>query len=94
MIVEGALIGALLTWHYFLTVTRHALREGVVLASVWILTSWALDFIALMPFAGMTAWRYFVEIGFRYLAMFSIPVAVGAVLRQRADGRVELPRAA
>ena len=94
MIVEGALVGSLLTWQYFRTVTAHPLREGVVLATVWLLISWTFDFVALVPFAGMSAWRYFVEIGFRYLGMFALPVTVGAVLGSRIDRRVELRTAA
>jgi hypothetical protein len=83
MIVEGAFAGAFLACYYFRTVQTRFLREGITLGLVWIVTNWALDFIALVPFADLTAWRYFVEIGFRYLGIFSTTIAIGHILEQR-----------
>lgn len=84
MIVEGTLVGAVLTAAYFLRVERNFLREGVVLAAVWILLNWALDFAALLPFTKMPLDRYFIEIGARYLAMAAPTVVAGFLLERRA----------
>jgi hypothetical protein len=98
MIVEGSLVGAFLACQYFRTVERAFLREGLLLGLVWVATSWFLDFVALVPFADITAWRYFVEIGFRYLAMFAPTVAIGYTVAERQPRRLRatdvLPKAA
>ncbi len=83
MIVEGALVGAVLTVLYFLAVKSDYLREGMTVAIVWIAVNWLLDFVALLPFSGLTIPRYFIEIGLRYLAIVAPTVAVGYVLQQR-----------
>lgn len=84
MIVEGALVGTALTVLYFLTVKSAFLREGITLAGVWIVVSWLLDFVALLPFSGHTIPRYFIDIGLRYLAIVAPTIAVGYVLEKRA----------
>ena len=38
-----------------------------------------MDFVALLPFAGLTLPRYFIEIGLRYLAIVAPTVAIGFV---------------
>jgi uncharacterized membrane protein YpjA len=83
MIVEGALVGAALTAHYFQEVERDHLREGIILAAVWIVLNWLLDFVALLPFTNQTLPRYFAEIGLRYLAIAAPAVAVGYVLERK-----------
>lgn len=83
MIVEGALVGAALTAHYFEGVERDYLREGLLLAAIWIGLNWLLDLIALLPFTRQTIARYLAEIGLRYLAIAAPAVAVGYVLHRR-----------
>jgi hypothetical protein len=85
MVVVGSLVGALLTVIYFAGVRRSYLREGVLLGLVWLLLSWGLDFVALLPFSQVTLGRYFLEIGLRYVGMLSPTVAVGYVLRRRLE---------
>ena len=92
MMVEGALVGTVLACHYFSTVQTAFLREGIELGIVWVAVNWALDFAALMPFADLTVWRYFVEIGFRYLAMFASTVALGYVLASRLERSATSPQ--
>lgn len=86
MIVEGSLLGALLTAIHFTQVRADYLREGIVLAAIWITISWLLDFVALLPFTHHTLPRYFMEIGLRYLAMAAPTVAVGYVMQRRMVG--------
>lgn len=85
MIVEGSLFGALLTAHYFKDVEKDFLREGILLAVVWIIVNWLLDFAALLPFTGQSIPRYFIEIGLGYLAMAAPAVAVGWVLSHKLE---------
>jgi uncharacterized membrane protein YpjA len=92
MIVEGALVGTVLACEYFRTVQAAFLREGIVLGTVWVGVNWALDFAALVPFADLTVWRYFVEIGFRYFAMFASTVALGYVLASRLERATTSPQ--
>ena len=84
MMLEGALMGVVLTVWYFLEVKGGFLREGLSLAAVWILVGWLMDFVALLPFAELTLSRYFLEIGLRYLAITAPTVAVGFVLERKA----------
>ena len=88
MIVEGSIAGAVLTVLYFKGLDRDFLRHGLIVATVWLGINWGLDFLALLPFTGMSPTRYFMEIGLRYLALAALAVAVGYGLEQRAnDGR-------
>jgi hypothetical protein len=88
MIVEGAIVGGVLTALYFLHVKEEYLQEGITLALVWIAVSWLLDFVALLPFANLTIPRYFIEIGLRYLAIVAPTVTVGYVLQRRNGQQV------
>lgn len=83
MIVEGTLLGAVLTAIYFTRVQTDYLREGILLAAIWITLSWLLDFVALLPFTHQTVPRYFMEIGLRYLGMAAPTVAIGYVMQRR-----------
>jgi predicted membrane protein len=93
MIVEGGLVGAVLACEYFRSVQAGFLREGIRLGMVWIGVNWALDFAALMPFADLTVWRYFVEIGFRYVAILATTTALGYLLGERLERSMASPRA-
>jgi hypothetical protein len=83
MIVVGTLVGGFLTAHYFLKVDRDYLKEGILLALIWIAVNWLLDIVALLPFTKQSIPRYFQEIGLRYLAMVAPTVALGFVLQRK-----------
>lgn len=83
MIVEGAIVGGILSALYFLGVISQFLREGLITSAVWIVMNWVLDFVALLPFSGHSIPRYFIEIGARYLAIVASLVAIGYVLEQK-----------
>jgi uncharacterized membrane protein YpjA len=88
MIVEGSIVGAVLAVIYFQTVERDFLREGTVLAAVWVGVSWLLDFVGLLPVSELSLARYFIEIGLRYLAIAALVVAIGYVLDKKLpEGR-------
>jgi uncharacterized membrane protein YpjA len=83
MVVEGALLGGVLAALYFNEVQKDFLREGMIVATVWIVLNWFLDFVALLPFSGHTVSRYFLEIGLRYFAIMSPVCAIVYVLHER-----------
>lgn len=83
MVVEGALVGSVLASLYFVTLQRDFLREAIVLSVVWMVVNWLLDYVALLPFSGQSLPRYFVEIGFRYLAIGWLVLAIGFVLERK-----------
>jgi len=89
MIVEGALVGGILSALYFQRVRGGFLREGVITSVVWMLVNWGLDLVALLPFTGHTIPRYFIEIGGLYVAMAAPLVAIGYVLEQRSPEKHE-----
>jgi uncharacterized membrane protein YpjA len=87
MVVESSIVGAVLAASYFQSVERNFLREGIVLAAVWIVMNWLLDFVGLLPFSDLSLGRYFIEIGLRYLAIAALAVAIGYVLqKKRSEG--------
>ena len=83
MIVEGSIVGGVLAAVYFLGVRRDFLREGIVLAVVWIVLNWVLDYFGVLTFTKMPLDRYFLEIGLSYIAMAAPTVALGYVLEKR-----------
>ena len=83
MIVEGAIVGGVLSALYFQGVTSQFLREGLITSAVWITLNWVLDFVALIPFSGHSVPRYFIEIGARYLAIAAPLMAIGYVLEHK-----------
>ena len=83
MVVEGALVGGILSALYFQKVRGRFLHEGIITSVVWIFVNWGLDLIALLPFTGHTVQRYFIEIGALYLAMAAPLVAIGYVLEHK-----------
>lgn len=89
MIVEGTIVGGVLSALYFQEVTSRFLREGLITSAVWIVMNWALDFVALLPFSGHSVSRYFIEIGARYLAMAAPLVAIGYVLEHKLRENLE-----
>jgi hypothetical protein len=85
MVVEGALVGGILSALYFQGVRGGFLREGVITSVVWMFVNWGLDLVALLPFTGHTIPRYFIEIGALYVAMAAPLVAIGYVLEHRSQ---------
>jgi hypothetical protein len=91
MMVEGALVGGVLSAMYFIRVPNQFLREALITSAVWILVYWGLDGVALLPFTGQSVPRYFIEIGALYLGMAAPLVAVGYVLEAKSAGTARAP---
>lgn len=83
MIVEGSIVGAVVTGLYFLPLRQDFLRHGIIAGCVWLVLNWLLDVVALLPFNGMPLGRYFLEIGLRYVAMAVLPIVAGYLLERR-----------
>jgi len=89
MVMEGALVGGILSALYFQGVRGRFIREGIITSVVWMFVNWGLDLVALLPFTGHTVPRYFIEIGALYLAMAAPLVAIGYVLEHRSQQTCE-----
>lgn len=85
MIVEGTIVGGVLSALYFQGVTSQFLREGLITSAVWIVMNWVLDFVALLSFSGHSVSRYFMGIGDRYLTIAAPLVAIGYVIEDRSQ---------
>jgi len=77
MIVLGALVGVIFLVLYFKDIQKNYIKAGIIVGLVWLLINWVLDFIFLLPMAGIPVGQYFAEIGLRYLAIpiYSIGLA-------------------
>lgn len=83
MIVEGSIVGTILTVAYFQHAAEPGVREGLLLGTTWLIENWLLDFVGVMPFTHTSIARYFVEIGLRYVPMIAFATAIGYAWRQR-----------
>ncbi len=83
MVVESMVVGAFLAVLYFQGVQKDFLKEGIILGIVWMVVNWSMGFAALLPFAGMTVSRYFLEIGLRYVNAPVLTAAIGYVLEKK-----------
>lgn len=82
-VTVGPIVGTILAVAYFESVTHGFLREGLLLALVWIVENWLLDFVGVLPFTRLTVSRYFLEIGLVYIGMLAPTVGIGYVLERR-----------
>ena len=82
MIVVGSGVGAALLVWYFKGITDGFLLQGVVLGVSWLLLSWALDMVVLLPLSGMDLSTYMYQIGLRYLMMPIMTTATGFCVEQ------------
>jgi uncharacterized membrane protein YpjA len=84
MIVEGSILGAVLAVAYFQHIEHPDAHEGFAVGTVWMIESWLLDFVGVVPFTQTTIARYFMEIGLRYVPMIAITAAIGYAWRRQA----------
>lgn len=73
--------GGLGTWFLALAFRRidPTWRSGLALGLYWLAINLVLDLIALLPLTGMTVVDYLFDIGFRYLLIPIIAMAMGTV---------------
>jgi uncharacterized membrane protein YpjA len=83
MIVVGSITGAILLVSYFKNITSDYLKEGIIVGVVWFGINILLDLLVLIPMSGMSLSNYFIQIGFRYLVIPAMSIAVGTALANK-----------
>ncbi|MFH1364622.1 MAG: hypothetical protein ABIH52_03105 [Candidatus Aenigmatarchaeota archaeon] len=68
-----ALFGMLFALWYFFQQKGNYMKEGLMIGIVWMVIGWILDYVALLPFMGVTFEAYFASIGLTYV---SIPIGL------------------
>jgi hypothetical protein len=83
MIVVGSITAAILLVSYFKHVQVDYVKQGIIVGVIWFALNILLDLIILLPMSGMSAADYFTQIGLRYLAIPTMSIAIGMVLRNK-----------
>ena len=83
MVVVGGLVGAWLMVRYFGKVKSRFAAEGVTVGIVWLLMSWLLDLLILVPMAKMSLVFYFNTIGLLYLTIPIMSISMGWILEKK-----------
>ncbi len=80
LVVVATILESLLAVLYFKKIQGDYLRESIILAVTWMVVNWLLDFAGIIPFAGISVARYFMEIGVEYIGMAAPVLALGYLL--------------
>lgn len=84
-LVIGSLVGAICLYRVYGSINQDHLRWGVVIGIVWMVISWVLDVVILLPLSGDSIGQWFGAIGVRYVSMLFVAVLVGAVAQRMAN---------
>ena len=85
MIVVGSITGATLLVLYFKKIDKDYLTEGIIVGAVWFVLNILLDLLILVPMAKMAVGTYFAQIGFEYLTIPTISIAMGLVAKAASE---------
>lgn len=81
MLLLGSFTGITLLCIYFRGVkSSQYLTEGILIGCLWLLISWALDFLFLVPMTHMPISAYFFQIGLRCLVIPMTSIGMGYLL--------------
>jgi len=83
MIVTGGIVGAFLIVKYFEGIKKEQLKEGITIGVSWLMISYILDIVVLLPMAGMDIATWFTQIGLRYLMMPIMSIMAGYILEKK-----------
>ena len=83
VISVASVLSSIITVVYFLGIRANYLRESFVVAAVWLVVNWVLDFVALLPFTHQTLPQYFLEIGLSYIGFMAPIIAIGYLLEKK-----------
>lgn len=81
-----AVVTSVLAVFYFLDVRGDYFKESLKLAATWVLVSWIMDVVALLPFSHQTLPQYFLQIGVEYIGMMAPFIALGYLLEKKIGG--------
>jgi len=85
MIVVGSITGAILLVFYFKKLDKDYLTEGILIGVVWFVLNIVLDLLILVPMAKMAIGAYFAQIGFEYLTIPTMSIAMGLVAKSASE---------
>lgn len=89
MIVTGSITGATLLVLYFKKIDKDYLTEGIIVGAVWFVLNILLDLLILVPMAKMAVGTYFAQIGFEYLTIPIMSIAMGLVAKSASEKKQE-----
>ena len=75
MTLSGSIVGLIATILYFKK-NKPSVKEAWMVAVIWLVVNWLLDFALLMPYTGYNFGAYFLDIGIAYPAMLVGPLAI------------------
>jgi uncharacterized membrane protein YpjA len=81
--VVGVGSGCYLLYRYFLLVTDHFAKQGIVVGVMWMLINLVLDMIFLVPMAKLNVSEYLLTIGISYLSIPAIAITMGYLLHDK-----------
>lgn len=85
MIVTGSITGATLLVLYFRKIDKDYLPEGIIIGTAWFALNILLDLLILVPMAKMAVGTYFTQIGFEYLTIPTMSIAMGLVAKAASE---------
>lgn len=84
MIILQSIASAALLVKYFKNVRKNFVRQGFIVGLYWFAINIVLDILILLPMSGMGIGVYLAHIGFRYLMIPVMSIAIGFVARDKA----------
>ena len=85
MIVVGSITGAILLVFYFRKIDKNYLPEGLIVGMAWFVINILLDLLILVPMSKMAIGTYFAQIGFEYLTIPTMSIAMGLVAKAASE---------
>ncbi|MCB1174314.1 MAG: hypothetical protein KDK39_12145 [Leptospiraceae bacterium] len=90
MMIVSALVGLTLLARQIPAMSPPYKSKATLLTLIWLLINWLLDFVILLPLAGMNSRDYFLSTGLRYLQMplsgFFMGLALDRLVNRKHSG--------
>lgn len=83
ILLVSTITGCLLASKYLLNSSSNYFKTSISMGIIWVITSWVLDFLILLPISDMDLADYFIQIGFRYLIIPMYCVSMGYMLSEK-----------
>ena len=84
MIILESITAAALLVKYFKNVRKDFVKQGFIVGLYWFAINILLDILIVLPMSGMGVGTYLAHIGFRYLMIPVMSIALGFVARGKA----------
>jgi len=77
MIVVGSITGITMLTLYFRKIDKNYLVEGIMVGIAWFVINILLDLLILVPMSKMAVGTYFAQIGWEYVTIPTMSIAMG-----------------